>query len=660
MPKSKPTGKSKRAIEREDLYRLKVVGDVAISPDGNRVAYVVKSLDKEKNDYVSNIHVHEDGESRQYTSGGKDSAPRWSPDGRWLAFQSGRDEKSQIFLMPTNGGEARALTKLELGAGEPVWSPDSTRIAFSAAVKFPPEPEKKDEGEAKEVKPEEKTKIIERAIYKFDGAGFTFDRRQHIFVVDVSGGEPRQLTDGDFNDRAPAWSPDGQQIAFSANRNPDWDTRRGSDIWVMPSEGGEPRRLTRDDGFWAQPEYSPDGRKIAYLGFPIDEEKEDSFFAQIYVTDRAGKSHSNILEGVDMDVGRSVGSDWAIASDPALTWNRKGLYFLSSARGACNVHVYQGKELRSATTGSHDVMSVSVAEDGTMAYAKSDPTHPAEAFLCRAGHETRVSDENDAVLDEIELSVPEPVEFKSGDGDPLDGWVLKPHGFQSGQGYPLLLYIHGGPATAYGHTFFHELQWWAAQGYGLAFSNPRGSASYGEEFQNCIRGDWGNKDYDDITAFADAVSRLDWVDEKRMAAAGGSYGGYMVNWLAGHTDRFAAICTQRSICNMVGQGGTSDIAAFRETRSGGTPEHDPEKLWNQSPLKFVANVKTPILILHQENDHRCPIEEGEQWFMALKRLGVPTRFIRFPQESHGMSRGGKPSRRYDRLGYMHEWFERYV
>jgi dipeptidyl aminopeptidase/acylaminoacyl peptidase len=654
---TQPKVAKRRPIAREDLYRLKIVGDANISPDGKRLAFVVKTLDKDKDEYVSNIHLAQEGTTRQYTSGSKDGSPRWSPDGSRLAFLSGRDEKNQLFVMSASGGEATQLTKLELGAGDPVWSPDSSRILFAAATPFPV----KDEAQKKADEKRAPAKVIDRAVFKFDGAGFNHDRRSHLYAVDVETAELTQLTDGDFNDRTPTWSPDGRQVVYSSNRKPDWDTQRGSDLWIMAAEGGEPRKLTKARGSWWGPSFSPDGSRIAYLGFPIEEDKDPDYWTETWVADRAGNEIRNILEGTDLDEGHSIGSDWAGGGpDTSMKWTDAGIHFLVSSHGACNAMRWDGKRLKALTSGNHDISSYSVASDGTLAYVKSDPTHPAEVFRSVGGKETRLSHANDSVLKELELQGPERIALTAADGEEIEGWVLKPAGMQHGHKYALLLYIHGGPATAYGYTFFHELQWWAGQGYGVAYCNPHGGASYGRGFQNSIRHDWGNKDYQDIMAFADDVAKLDWVDAKRMAAAGGSYGGYMVNWLAGHSDRFAAFCTQRSICNMVSQGGTSDFAAFRQDRSGGTPEGNPEILWNQSPLKYASNVKTPTLILHQEQDHRCPIEEGEQWFSALKRLGVPARFIRFPEESHGMSRTGKPSRRFDRLGYMREWFGRYV
>lgn len=660
----KHSADGRRPIERDDLYRLKVVGDAHISPDGATIAYVVKRLDRDQDDYLSTIHIWEGADTRAYTAGPSDSCPRWSPDGPWLAFLSSRDGKKQIYVMSARGGEAVRCTEQKLGAGEPVWSPDSSRIAFAGSVPFGEQAEEDPEaatpmnGDAK--KKPARTKVIDRALFKLDGAGFTHDQRSHIFVLDVEAKSVKQLTNGDYNDGSPAWSPDGKHIAFSANRHPNWDVRRGSDIWIVPAEGGALRRVTGQDGQWGDPVFSPDGRHIAYTGYPIPDAGTPDFFPQLWSIDRNGANATNLLSNHDVEVRHSIGSDWNVGAEAGIVWSSQGIAFLTTERGTANVYRWMNGDIVPITIGRHDVATFSIADDGTIAYSVSDATHPAEIFVCRDGVATQASHENDKMLAALDLQSPDLVRVSGADGEDVEGWIMKPVGYTEGQTYPLLLYIHGGPATAYGETFHHELQWWAAQGFGVAYCNPHGSAAYGKRFQEAIRHDWGNRDFADVMAFTDFVAALPWVDEHRMAAAGGSYGGFMVNWVAGHTDRFAALCTQRSICNVVSQGGTSDFAPFRRDTSGGTPEGDPERLWNQSPLKYAHNVRTPTLILHQEQDHRCPIEQGEQWFTALKRMGVPTRFIRFPEESHGMSRTGKPSRRYDRLGYMREWFRTYV
>ena len=648
-----------RLLERSDLFTLKIVGDVTHSACGSIVAYSVKSMSEDRDEYVSTIHAASDGKSSQYTWGRQDSEPRLSPDGSRLAFISRRTGSAQLYVMRTDGGEPVRVTDLELGAGTAVWAPDSRRIAFAADTRWESSPDshKATGPENPERRP---TKIIDRALYKFDGEGYTYNRRSAVFIVDLQSCEVRQLTNGDSYDDAPAWSPDGRHIAFDSNRDGHWDLKRRSDIWMVPSVGGEAVRVTNGDGVWHLPTFSPDGRSLAYVGYPAFDDQEPDDFAQLWTCDRRGRLALNLLAGTDLAVGRSLGSDWSGGGNSRPVWTGQGIFFLASVRGSTNIYRASNSAVQAFTRGQQDVMSFSVACDGSIAYSKSDMRHPAEVFLLTAQDEKQVTHANSELLDSIIMPEPERFCVAGAEGHDIEGWIFRPTALSEGQRYPLLLYIHGGPATAYGYSFFFELIWWASRGYGVAFCNPHGSSTYGRSFQQSIKHDWGNRDYRDIMAFVDAVVDLPWVDGSRLAAAGGSYGGFMVNWLAGHTDRFAAFCAQRSICNMVSQGGTSDIAPFRRFTIGGTPEESAEHLWNLSPLKYVSEVRTPTLILHQEQDHRCPIEQGEQWFSALKRLNVPVRFVRFPDESHGMSRGGKPSRRYERLGLMLEWFNRYV
>jgi len=648
-----------RPLSADDLFMLKLVGDAQLSPDGRSIAYVVKGLDRDQNDYVSNIYLWSDGESRQYTAGGKDSAPRWSPDGRRLAFLSGRDGKAQIYLIATDGGEPLALTEEKLGAGAPVWSPDGAEIAFTGRIPTGEEPE--ETGGQKAVA---RTRIIERAKYKFDGVGLIEDRRTHICVVTIQTREVRQATDGDFNDSSPAWSPDGRHLTFAANRSPEWDLEATSDIWIVPSQGGRPRRVTDGQGLWMLPVFSPDGSRIAFTGYAKPPDRESTYFPQLWSISRTGDDLRNLLDGVGLEVGSSLSSDWSTAGEEMLIWREDGLYFLVSAHGTSNLYRWNGQACP-VTEGRHHVMDFSVA-GGVVAYTVSDATHPAEIALQRASQRgtpvsaRTVTSHNAEPLAGVQAAPPEHLTFEGAEGAEIDGWLMKPARYQEGQRYPLIVYIHGGPVAAYGETFFHEFQVLAGQGFGLFYCNPHGSSSCGQPFEVSIIGAWGTVDYQDVMAGADLVSALPWVDLHRLGVAGGSYGGYLTNWIISHTDRFAAACAERSICNMVSQGGSSDWASTRGERMKATPEGDPERLWAMSPLKYASQVHTPTLILHSERDDRCPIDQGEQWFAALKRLRVPTHFVRFPEESHGLSRGGKPSRRLERLGFIADWFRMYL
>jgi len=436
-----------------------------------------------------------------------------------------------------------------------------------------------------------------------------------------------------------------------------------SDIWIVPARGGDPRRITDLSGQWQNPVFSPDGSRIACTGYAKPTDGESTYFPQLWTFARAGGDGVNLLEGTDLAAGNSVSSDWSAAGEDAIAWVPDGIYLAVSERGTCNVYRCTDGSAAPVTEGRRHVMDFSV-DGGTLAFTAADATHPAEVWRLEIGDGAAageaVTAHNAEALEELCVAAPRHLTFTGTEGATIDGWLLKPAGWTEGRRYPLIVYIHGGPVFAYGETFFHELQVLSGAGFGIFYCNPHGSSSYGQRFQVSIMGDWGNFDYGDVMAGTDRVCAEEWVDAHRLGVAGGSYGGYMVNWVTSHTDRFAAACTQRSICNMVSQGGTSDWAATRGERLLATPEGDPEKLWNMSPLKYVSQVKTPTLILHSERDDRCPIEEGEQWFLALKRLRVPVRFVRFPEESHGLTRGGKPSRRVERMEQILRWFRTYL
>ncbi|HCG00778.1 MAG TPA: hypothetical protein DEV93_09585 [Chloroflexi bacterium] len=647
-----------RPVVADDIFRLTLVGDAQISPDGEKIAYAHKTLDREKNEYISSIYLWQEGESRRYSTGENDSAPRWSPDGELLAFLSGREGKAQIFVLPSSGGEARRLTDQKVGAGTPVWSPDSRSIVFSGPVfRFP-----EDDEEGGDDKPAP-THVIERAVFKMDSVGLIDRRRLHLFVVEVASSAVEQITDGDWNDSSPAWSPDGTHIAFSGDRDAEWDLRAASDIWIVLREGGEPRRLTDGKGLWVDPCFSPDGSSLAFSGYARPEGETPTYYVQLWTAPRGGGDAVNLLAETDLSVGDTLTSDWATAGDAGPRWTEEGLFFGATERGATNVYRWCG-ELEKVTEGRHHIVDFSCARN-IIAATVSDLTHPAEVHRGQVSGKKRAELErltghNRPFLEERTLVQPELWGFKGANGATIDGWLMKPVTYEEGKTFPLVVYMHGGPQVAYGETFFHEFQTLAGEGFGVFYCNPHGSTSCGREFQASIIGDWGNLDFQDIMAATDLVEKLPWVDSRRLGIAGGSYAGFLTNWVISHTDRFAAACTERSICNHLSQGGTSDWAATRGERLGGTPEAAPEELWKRSPLKYVTQVKTPTLIVHSERDDRCPIEQGEQWFMALKRLRVPTRFVRFPEETHELSRKGKPSRRVERLGHISEWFKRYL
>jgi dipeptidyl aminopeptidase/acylaminoacyl peptidase len=666
-----------------------MIRDPQTSPDGTRIAFVVRQMDEEKNDYVSNIYlVNRQGESRQFTSGDKDASPRWSPDGKWIAFVSGRKEKAQIHLIPSDGGESIALTERKFGAGLPVWSPDSTRIAFAGQVSTDPDEEKEDSKEKeKDPKKPAKTKIVERATFKLDGAGWIGNRRVHLFVVGTDK-KLEQLTEGDHNNDNPAWSPDGEHIAFVSNREDCWDVSSEQDIYTIPSGGGQPRRLTTGRAA-VNPVFSPDGSRIAFVDTPDHETNITP--GRLVSMDRAGGDLRDEQGTWDGELGHEIISDVVHPDEGfGLQWREDGgLFFIGTERGVANVYRANGGKVESVTCGRHSLTDYSMAVDGTIACAIADATHPAEVYVWDGSHKPqvtthkskgagrkshivrhrsngedrrgdgraeRLTHENDAFLEEVWIGEPERLIYSGARGEESEGWLLAPKGAESGK-HPLIVYIHGGPMSSYGESLFLEYQYLAGQGFGVWYPNIHGSSTYGADYQLSIHADWGNLDYQDVMAGTDEAAKRDWVDSSRMAIIGGSYGGYMSSWVMGHTDRFKTGVVERCLCNIVNFFGTMDVGWMWNRQTGAYPEDDVEKIWDMSPLKYVKNVKGPVLVIHSEGDNRTPIEQGEQMFTALRRLGKEVKFIRFPEESHGLSRIGKPSRRVERMGYIAGWFK---
>lgn len=662
---------AKRKITIDDLLSVKWVSDPQISPDGTKVAYVLTTVNKETNTYGADLWIASlHGEPRQFTNGThKDTSPRWSPDGRYIAFLSDRavtggDDKKKpkhIYLIPADGGEAVQLTSGNLRPAQLAWSPDGNGIAFIGK----PEREQKDSSDVK---------VITRVRYKFDGEGPWDGRYKHLFVLSldisptgIKALPPRQLTNGDFDHANPAWSPDGRGIAFSSNRTPEGDFTNITDIHVIAAAGGEPRVLTKSIGPAAQPAWSPDGRRVAYYGH--DNASMGATNTSLWIVSAEGGVPHNLTKSFDRHLGHHVISD--MRAHPEVggpVWSPDGgAIFTLIADGATNqlgvVAVSDGA-VKEVTSARREVFGYSLDRACRIAVlAASDPLNPGDLLALELDamtvrRERRITAVNQPLLDELTLSAPERFTYEGADGWAVDGWMMRPVEFAEGEKYPTVLQIHGGPHSAYGEAFFHEFQLLAAQGYALVYTNPRGSQGYGQRFTAATHHDWGGKDYEDIMRGLDAaVARYPFIDTERLGVAGGSYGGFMTNWIIGHTDRFKAAVTMRSICNHLSQWGTSDLAFMKGFwEFPGDPWETPTWYWEHSPLAYVEKVKTPLLILHSEQDLRCPIGEAEQLFAALKKLRREVVFVRFPDESHDLSRNGKPAHRAERLRWIVRWF----
>jgi dipeptidyl aminopeptidase/acylaminoacyl peptidase len=646
-------------MQPEDVYELTAVGDLRISPDGLRVAYVVGSTDRETNEYKASIWMAPlDGseEPRRFTFGEKrDGAPRWSPDGRWLAFTSARgDEKTpaQLYVIPSEGGEARRLTELKESVEGIAWSPDSTRLAFTARAR--------DEAYEEEDEKKRAPRRVTRLFYKLDSVGWTTDRRRHVFVVDVEGGEPRQVTEGDAEHDLPTWSPDGQRLVFPAYRGERWDSELISRLYALDLDaGGEPEQLTGDDASYETPSYSPDGTRIAFRSSP--EDGTSPHHSQIGVMNPNGSDIRLLTTSLDLQCG-----PYPDYREPV--WDGDRLVFTVEDGG--NVHIYavaaDGSAPPELLVGGEQVIPSIDVRDGRLAYTASTHTAARELFL--GPDARRVTDVGRAFTDGRELVEPERFTAVSADGYEVDAWIVRPAGFEPGKRYPTLLNIHGGPFSQYGTGFFDETQVYAGGGYVVLFSNPRGGSGHSEAHGRAIRGPiggtgpgWGTVDYEDLMAVVDtALEQFDFVDAERLGVIGGSYGGYMTSWIIGHTNRFKAAISERAVNNLVSAFGSSDLFWVFEKQFGGPMRDHMDVYVERSPTTYAKQMETPVLVMHSEADLRCNVEQGEHLFTELRLLGKEVEMLRFPAESHELSRGGSPSHRVTRFEAILEWFGRYL
>ncbi len=697
---SKPARSSKptRAIRRltpNDLLAITVIEDPQLSPDGAQLAYVQVKIDRESYEYRRTIWLvatSGDGAPRRFTSGQNDTTPRWSPDGRSLAFlrapasevkpatiaeRANGKGKPQVWVMPTDGGEARRLTTLRHGAGAPVWSPDGATLLLASQVGEPDDHEVDDAALASDgAKHWPRVRTIDRLWYKYDSVGYIYELRAHLFSVAVATGETRQLTEGDYDDGAPAWSPDGQRIAFTSDRSDDRWRWPAPGVWTLDLASGALTRLTDESLACAGPAWSPDGASVAFLASP---RRHGVGHTDLYVTSATTAGGARLLTQDFIPTCEDTGIDdmRSFHGGAHLVWAPDGreIFFAGSMRGATHVFATRptgGLLPRRITDGERRHYGFSFDATGqTLALAISTPISPNDLYIQTVptaaakadanAEPQRLTAVNAALFGEIVLAQPEEFAFRGADGWDLQGWVMRPPHLAAGELAPTVLEIHGGPAAMYGYSFFFEFQLLAARGYTVVYSNPRGSTGYGRVFSGAVINDWGGKDYEDVLAGLDAAIARGGVDEARLGVAGGSYGGFMTNWAVGHSDRFKAGVTMRSVVNMATMFGVSDVGwGLVIDELSATPWGDLDRLMRFSPITYVEDINTPLLILHSDNDLRCPVEEAEQLFSALKYLERETKLVRFEGQSHELSRSGHPRSRVIRLREIVGWFERYM
>jgi dipeptidyl aminopeptidase/acylaminoacyl peptidase len=663
-----PTFAQTRGVTAEDYYGFETLADPRFSPDGSTIAFVVTTVDQRQNRRRSEIWtIASDGSGAPTaltTAPQSSTSPRWRPDGRAIAFLSARPAASdadpgtgtaagagngpprnQVWLLPLAGGEPRRVTNLLNGVSAFQWSPDGAKLVLVGRS-----------GPSDDSRSPSDVRHYKRASYKFNDSGWFDDKRTHLWVADIATGRATPITSGDeWNDSDPQWSPDGNKIAFVSDRTGHaFDGGHNTDVWVIDANGGPSTNLTRiSDHATADnsPRWSPDGQTIAFLS-AVPEKSHP----KIWLAPSKGGAPSRLAaDGLDV-------------IPTALRWAEggKALYFETGYHGTSQLYRVDLATRKAApiTSGDRFVHLVDVAEKtGMLAYAVNDPTHLDDLYLAETSgqHERQLTHLNAALWKQLQIVPVERVPFKGADGWDVDGFFMKPVGWEAGRKYPMILTIHGGPAGQFGFDWYHEFQVYASRGWAVFFTNPRGSTGYGEKFERGIELNWGGKDYVDIMNGVDAIlAKYPWVDRDRLGVTGGSYGGFMTNWIVGHTNRFKAAVTLRSISNFVSDDGTRDGAYGHADDFQGDIFEKFESYWDASPLKYVKNVKTPTLVLHSDMDFRVPIEQGEQWFRALQHFGVPSEIVFFPRENHNLTRTGEPKHLVESLNWQVYWFDRYL
>ncbi|WP_028595652.1 S9 family peptidase [Paenibacillus assamensis] len=659
----------KRKITSEDLYQFKWVNSPAVCPVSNRIAYVSKQVNDDKSGYDTSIRiVSSNGEQdRAWTQGPKDTSPAWSQNGTSFAFIRKDGEHNQVWMMDSFGGEAYAVTKAETGVISFALSPDGQYILYLSKVGITTASTL----DGEEVrKPGKQALVIDRLMYKSDGAGLWDGKQTHLFVHDCAAGEATALTNGNFDVTSFAWAPDSLTIVYTAKDlqdetvNP--DLVRTNDLFVVERTDAESRRLTDSSLSISKPVFSHDGRTIAFHA--SDFSHGFASLQRLYtVTYPEGvlACHSQYL---DWQLGNNAITDMKTGEfeGPIFSKDDLSIYTLATIEGS--VHI-----IKFGLDGTHELLTEGpqeiiqfelTADESSIVMVKADFMQPGALFSHNLDSNTTIqlTHHNESFLDELELSKPEIFWFETSDGWKVQGWMVPPIGMEKGRKYPTILEIHGGPHGMYASSFMHEFQLLAAQGYAVIYTNPRGGHGYGQRFVNACRGDYGGRDYQDLMEAVDyAIANFDYTDGQRLGVTGGSYGGFMTNWIVSHTDRFVAAVTQRSISNWISFYGVSDIGYyFTEDQIDGNAWADMEKLWKHSPLAYVEQINTPLLILHGEQDLRCPIEQAEQLFIALKRQGKETQFVRFPDANHNLSRSGHPELRVERLDRIVGWMNQFI
>jgi dipeptidyl aminopeptidase/acylaminoacyl peptidase len=693
-----PAYAQRRPITDKDLFAFVWVADPQISPDGSQVAFVRVTVDEKKDAYDTAIWLAEaDGSEppRAITGGTRDTSPRWSPDGRRLAFlrsveKDGRPQPAQVHVMALaagqaagggmSGGEPWAITDIPRGAGNPEWAPDGKTIAFSSTAR--PADLTAAQKPAADKPRETDVRVITEAVYRANGVpGFGYvdrDRPAQIWIVPVPANAsekttPVAVTTGEFAAANHRWSPDGTRIFFvSDRRRESYYYARDSDLYSIARDGGEPARVASIEGSIGAYALSPDGKRVAFVGTLVGNPERSYTQPDLWVAEPGSGTPRNLTASYDFDVNGGIGGDQRaprgqLPSGPVWTRDARTILGGAGEQGNANLKRVDATTgtIDSVTTGNHDIMSYTADAAGQkVALVLSKPTVLGDLHVLDAAAPAapkQLTTFNDALFGQLAMNEPEELWYTSFDGRKIQGWILKPPAFEAAKKYPLILQIHGGPHSAYGNTFTHEFQSMAGKGYVVLYTNPRGSSNYGQDFGNIIQYNYPGDDYKDLMAGVDEILKKGYIDETRLSVTGGSGGGLLTNWVVTQTNRFKAAVSQRDISDWANFWYTADFTLFTPTWFRKAPFEDPADFARRSPITHVAKIQTPLMFILGDEDWRTPpAAGGEDLFRALKYLKRPTVMVRFPGESHELSRSGKPWHRVERLQHIVGWFDKWV